>query len=282
MGRILGCCLLLLVVSRESCHAHGAYHDIVRDLTPKIAREPDNVELRVRLLAAHVDHDEWKLALEEIGRIEKLAPGKRDLGYFKGRSLAVAGRWNEAVEPLTAFLDQHPAHEPSLAWRARSRNQTGDVEGANADFAKACATTKEPGLIAEYARSLVAQDKAAQAVDVLQAGLKRMPEDPALLECLVDCASKATDHSTALEAIAMLQRIWPRPEIWMRRKAVYLSGIGRDADAIAAWKGLRDHIMKLPNIERAQPFLAEMLGEARMALGEKAVPQVVAPPAGAS
>jgi tetratricopeptide (TPR) repeat protein len=256
MGRILGCCLLL-VVSKESCHAHGAYHDIVRDLTPKIARDPDNVELRVRLLAAHVDHDEWKLALEEIGRIEKLAPGKRDLGYFKGRSLAVAGRWNEAVEPLTAFLDQHPAHEPSLAWRARSRNQTGDVEGANADFAKACAKTKEPGLITEYARSLVAQD-------------------------LVDCASKATDHSTALEAIAMLQRIWPRPEIWMRRKAVYLSGIGRDADSIAAWKGLRDHIMKLPNIERAQPFLAEMLGEARMALGEKAVPQVVAPPAGAS
>lgn len=270
-----------MMVCGPFSHGHGAYHDTVGELSPRIARDPENVELRVRLVAAHVGHDEWRLALEEIERIEKLAPGKTGLGYFKGRSLCVAGRWNEALAPLTDFLNEHPGHEKALLWRARARNRTGNPDGANEDYAKACAATEEPELVTEYARALVAQDKAADAVVAIKAGLKRMPDDPALLECLVDCATKASDPDAALDAMATLQRIWPRPEIWMRRKAEYLSTIGRHDESKAAWRQLRDHIMKLPNIERARPFTAGLLDEARAALGETVVPQVIAPPAGA-
>lgn len=274
-------CTLVLLTPRQGL-AHGAYHDVVRELTPQIEGDPGNTGLRIRLLAAHVGHDEWQLALEEVERIRKLAPGKHELGYFEGRSLAVAQRWDEAEEPLTAFLEKHPNHLEALAWRARVRQSTGDQAGANADYAKACATSRDPELLREFALTLVAQGRAHEAVAMLRGGLKRMPEDPALLDCLVDCSIKAGDADTVLATIATLQRTWPRPEPWMKRRAVYLAEIGRGEQSRAAWSELRDHIMALPNLERAQPFLAELLDEARVALGETTVAPVIAPPAPAA
>jgi predicted Zn-dependent protease len=258
---------------------HGEYHDVVGKLEPKIKEEPSNTELRMRLLAAHVEHDESELALAEITRIEEISPGKHDLAYFRGRSLAVAGRWKEALPPLTDWLSRHPADEQALTWRARTLRETGDPTTSDADFQKACANTKNTELLTEFARSLSSRGKSGEAVTLLQDGLKRMPEDPALLDCLVQQAIAAKQPTVALEAMQRLRETWPRPEIWMKRRAEYLAQLGRNNEARAAWTELRDRILALPNLERAQPFLAEMLDASRKALGETVASPVIAPPA---
>jgi tetratricopeptide (TPR) repeat protein len=269
--------LMFLGICPEA-DAHGAYHDVVRELTPKIAKDPNNEALRLRLAAAHVDHDEWELALAELDRIDKLALGKHELGYLRGRSLAVAKRWQEARKPLDEFIAKHPDAEGAHLWRGRVLLALKETDAALADFRKAASTTRDAEVVTEAARTFCEQNQAAEAVALLESGLKRMPEDPALLSCLVDSSIKAGNSELALSSIEILRRTWPRPEIWMRRKAAYLAEIGRAEDAKKAWQQISDHINALPNLERGQPFLMELNRETQSALGKEVVKPVVAPP----
>lgn len=258
---------------------HGAYHDVVRELAPKIAKEPANTGLRLRLAEAHVEHEEWRLGLLEIQRIEELAPGKHPLGYLKGTCLALAKRWEPAKVELDGYLGAFPEHEGALCQRARVCKELGDTEGANRDFRKACRTSRDPDLVIEFAHALNEQKRSKEAVAVVRDALGRVPDDPSLLECLVASAIKADDSATVLSAMDDLQRVWPRPEIWMKRRAVYLGETGREAESRAAWIALRDRILALPNLERAQPLLAELLADSQKALGESVPQAVIAPPA---
>jgi hypothetical protein len=65
----------------------------------------------------------------------------------------------------------------------------------------------------------------------------------------------------------------------MQRKAELLAEAGRATEARDAWRVLHDHLLALPNLERAQPFLVETLATCRRALGIEAPVGVVAPPA---
>jgi tetratricopeptide (TPR) repeat protein len=272
-------CALLSLIGTSDLRAHGAYHDVVRELKPKIAKDPKNEELRLRLAAAHVDHDEWKLALAELDRIEKLAPGKHELGYLRGRSLATAKRWKEARQPLDEFIAKHPDAEDAHLWRGRVLLELKETDAALADFRKAALATRDPEVVAEAARTFQDLSQPDQAVSLLQDALKRMPDDPALLNCLVNCATKAGKSEIVLATMETLRRTWPRPEEWMRRKAAYLAETGKTEESKQAWQQLLDHIEALPNLERAQPFLVEIQTEAHKALGTEAPKPVIAPPA---
>jgi tetratricopeptide (TPR) repeat protein len=269
----------LLFLASPLLHAHGEYHSVVRKLTTQIKAEPQNTEHRYRLAAAHVEHDEWKLALAECDRIEKIAPGKHQLGYFRGRSLATAGRWQEALAPLDAFLASAPSHEDALIWRARVHLQLNDPAKSAADYRQALKTSRNPESHVEFAKALVKQNLADEAVAVLQNGLKLNADDPALLECMVHTATAAKDTDAALAATERLIKTWPRPEPWMLRRAKVLAAANRSDDALAAWNALALHVKSLPNLDRAQPFLKEIEAETNAALGIKAPTPVIAPPA---
>jgi len=268
-----------LILGAAKAPAHGDYHDVVRNLTPRIQAEPENTKLRYQLVAAHVEHDEWKLALAECDRIEKLAPGKHQLGYFRGRSLATAERWQDALAPLDEFLSSASAHEEARVWRARVHLQLKDPAKAVADYRAALEKSRNPDHHAEFARALVEQDQTKEAVTALQHGLKVCPDDPALLECMVECATAAKDQAATLTAIERLIKTWPRPEPWMLRRAQVLADFERKDESIAAWKALESHLQKLPNLERAQPFLVEIEAHTHAALGVTPPAPVVAPPA---
>jgi len=269
----------LCVLISHQVEAHGAYHEVLRELRPKIEQDPSNVELRLKLVEAHVDHDEWKAALAELDRIEKLAPGKHPLGYLRGRSLAVAKRWVKAKEELDGYITQFPDHEEAHSWRARVRMELGDKEGANDDYRNACRTSRNPEYHAEFAKSLAKQGLADQSVTALQHALKLNPDDPALLECMVECATTAKDTPAGLAAIDRLIKTWPRPEPWMLRRAKLLAATDQKDEALAAWNALALHLKSLSNFDRAQPFLMEIETETNAALGIKAPTPVIAPPA---
>jgi tetratricopeptide (TPR) repeat protein len=127
---------------------------VVRKLTPLIKAEPENTAFRYQLAAAHVEHDEWELALAECDRIEQIAPGRHQLGYFRGRSLVTAQRWREALVPLDEFIKFDPSHQEALVWRARVYLYLKDMAKAAADYRKALEQSRNPEFHTEFAKAL--------------------------------------------------------------------------------------------------------------------------------
>lgn len=201
----------MIILSGAETLAHGEHHDVVRRLTPQIEGELENTKLRYQLTAAHVEHDEWKLALAECDRIEKIAPGKLQLGYFRGRSLATAERWEEALIHLDEFLKSEPSDQEALIWRARVHLRLEDPVKSSADFRMALEKCQNPEYHAEFAKVLARQGLADQSVTALQHALKLSPDDPALLECMVECATTAKDTPAGLAAKHGVGRILPFP-----------------------------------------------------------------------
>jgi Flp pilus assembly protein TadD len=271
--------LSVLLIGLCVAHGHGAYHDVVAELNGRLLATPGDCDLRMKLAAAHVDHGEWQPCLDEIARIEKLAPGRHATGVFMGRSLAGLGRSEEALTVLDAYLAQAPGDQFALVARARVRLKLGQVAGGLEDYRAALTNPATAELYVETCEALRRNGEGKAALSVAEEGLKACKADPAILLCAVECAAEVGEVDAALVHLDQLQRVWPRPEPWMQRRAELLTEAGRAAEARAAWRTLHDHLLALPNLERAQPFLVETLGTCRSALGIEAPVGVVAPPA---
>ncbi|MCW1925673.1 hypothetical protein OKA05_24155 [Luteolibacter arcticus] len=271
---------LLVMAAGSRLFAHGAYHDVVKEIEGKLAVTPDDAALHYRLAEAHAGHEEWLLCLDEIATVEGLAPGEHPTGYLRGWALQIGGKEKEAKEALDAFLRDSPDHPQALAVRGRVRMKLGDTEGAAADLGKALQQHPDPesDFIVEVAEARVAAQDPVAAIRALDDGLIRFgPMPPLLLVALkVETQTKAWD--AALSRIDALQKSAPRPEPWMAKRAALFATAGRVADARAAWTALRDRLLALPNLERGTPQNLQLLKEARQALGESAPEPVVAPP----
>jgi len=274
------CILMACWLSGASVVAfgHGAYHDVVADLNAKLAVTPDDVDLRFRLAAAHVEHGEWKACLEEVAKVEALSGGAIRTTYLSGKALAGEGKLVPALSDLDAFLEAEPGHQLALIERARVRVKLGQVEAGFVDYEAALATSAPAEVYVEAVEALRRHDRTEEAFALAETSVKETGGDPAALLCAIDCATSLGRTDDAVGHLDELMKKWPRPEPWMQRKAEILAAAGRQEEAKAAWRALHDHLLALPNLERAQPFLVESLTTCRRALGIEAPVGVVAPP----
>lgn len=263
----------------RSALGHGAYHDVVSDLQERLLAMPDDILLRLQLATAHVEHGEWQACLEEVSKIEALAPGLHPTGSLSGRALAGLERFEEAVPLLDAHLAAHPGDPVALVARARVRLKQGRFEAGIEDYRAALLSPAKPELYVETCEALRRNGNTREALAVAREGVARCNGDPAILVCAVECADELGEVDAAITLLDRLQQVWPRPEPWMQRKAELLAKAGRREESAAAWRALHDHLIALPNLERSQPFLAEILAACRRSLGIAAPPAVVAPPA---
>jgi hypothetical protein len=105
---------------------------------------------------------------------------------------------------------------------------------------------------------------------VLQRGRERVGDEPVLLEALLKVAERLERWDEALAATEGLQQAAPRPEPWMVKRAELFESAGREDQARRSWQALREHLMKLPSLERGTGQMAECLSRAKRALGETA------------
>ncbi|WP_449067933.1 tetratricopeptide repeat protein [Prosthecobacter sp.] len=272
-------CGLAMLMLAPNASGHGAYHDIVIEIHAKLKDAPNDPALRHRLAAAHVEHGDWKEALVELERLRRLAPKACHLGYLSGRALATGGMLEAARVELDEFLSAEPAHQAALGERARVLLKLGQVKAGLADYRAALRQPAAPDLYVEAALAFRQHGHLNEASDIANRAVVETRQDPEVLSCAVDCALAAGRVDQAVAHTDLLRKAWPRPEPWMQRKAEILAAAGRDNEARTAWQELHDHIMRLPNLDRAQPFLVEMLGRTRHALGMTSPAAVVAPPA---
>jgi tetratricopeptide (TPR) repeat protein len=262
------------LLGAAQAYGHGAYHDVVDEITRKLVVTPDDAALRFKLACAHQEHGEWKQALVECERVRRLSPQAFEIAFIEGMALTDGGLCEAAKGVLDAFLVQKPSHAKALAQRGRVHWRLGKAVETKNDFE--AALRLDPRAPASW---WLEAAQAGDAVLVLRRALLAHADDPELLTASLDAELKAGNTDEALRRVDSLQKAAPRPEPWMARRAELLQAAGRAADARAAWAALQAHLSSLPNLERGTPLLAGVLAKTQQALGIAAPVPVIAPPA---
>ena len=127
---------IVAVVGLTPCiaGAHGAYHDVVNELSALLKQHPEDAAAHFKLACAHQEHRDWSLALVELEQVERLAPGKFETGYVQGQALATGGHILAARPVLDDFIATHPGHAGALAVRARVLLELKETAAALHDF----------------------------------------------------------------------------------------------------------------------------------------------------
>lgn len=264
-------------------HAHGDYHDVVKEIDQALQKEPDNADLHFRLAVACEEHGEWTSALIALERAERLAPGKHPIGLIQGKALAQGTQWQAAETVLSEFLGTHFENAEAWAERARVRLQLSRPQEAITDFQTAITKAERPtaDLFLETANAWFTQANLEEANQVLNHGIERLGSIPELLEKAIEIETRLERYDQAITHLETLRTVAAQPELWQARQARLLSQAGRQEAATTVWQDLRTRILAMPSLQRGQPDLTRLLQEAQAALGETSVVPavVIAPPA---
>lgn len=283
LSRVLA--IALLAFSAETvARAHGSHDEMVGEIMEELATRPNDPDLYWRLADANAQHGDWEIALQNLQRVEELAPGRYHTDCIRGRALLTGGQVAKAKDAFDRFLALEPQHTRALVFRARANQILGNTSAALADLDRAVrhAAQPDPQMIAEYATALVQAGRRDDAIQVLSAGVEKAGPVPSLVLAAMKLETAAGRFNEALNRIDAMQSSDPRPEPWMAKRAALLEQAGRKEEAKAAWKTLADHLAALPNLERGTPPMLELAQKAQLALGLASVAApapVIAPPA---
>jgi len=275
------CACLALMLSVCWCAGHGAYHEELEHVDEQLMHAPNEAKLWFLRGALNVLHGEWQMALVDLEKADRLAPGKFDTDWQRGMALEVGGQPEAAKGVLDAFLYRFPEHGGALTSRARVLMKLKMAEAALADYRAGLSKTAnvEPDQVEEVAKALMAARLDAEAADLLTVQIKRLGSIPALEVLALELEVRLGRIDLALTRVDALQKSAPTPEPWMARRAQVLAQAGRANAAHAAWISLRDHLLTLPNMKRGTPLLSQIMTQTRLALGESAPVPVNIPPA---
>lgn len=270
---ILNLCAAMVCVE-SLLIGHGSYHDNVTLLEDQIKADPRNAGLHFELACAHQEHGEWKAALIECERVRRLAADGFDTGLVEGKALASGGHFEAAKSLLDSFLEKQPHIAAARVERGRVLMKLQMPAEAEKDFEAALQLEKQAPV-----DWWLEAAQAGKAVEVLRRALNSIGNDPQLLSASLEAELKEGNATEAIQRVDALQRIAPRCEPWMARRAELLQAAGRHEEARNAWMALRSHLLSLPNLERGTPLLVGVLAQTEKALGLAAPAPVVAPPA---
>ncbi|MES1167492.1 MAG: tetratricopeptide repeat protein [Pseudomonadota bacterium] len=214
---------------------------------------------------------EFTAALLDVEQAERLAPGKFFTPWVRGQALAGLGRLEEGRAVLDEFLAAHPDHAAGFAARARISNRLNQTAPALADYRRVlhAGANADVELVLEATGALAASGCAAEALDALTAVLTKLGPVPALTQRAMELEIGAGRFEAALAHVDDLQKLAPRPEPWMAKRASLLAQAGRAEDARHAWQALLTHLETLPNLQRGAPALRSLAEEAGRALAAR-------------
>jgi tetratricopeptide (TPR) repeat protein len=276
---------LCLMLPLSQASGHGAYHDELLRIGRELETKPEHSGTLYRQRAVlHIGHEDWQAALVDLERVDRLQAGSGNTNGLRGQALNLAGQWAAAQAVLTAHLTLHPDDVEALFHRGRARYQLGDGRAAVTDYQAVFEKTGalQTGQVSEMAEAISEVDGPEAGASFMERVLVRSGSEPGLLERAVELHLRSGQIEPALRHLASLQRVMPRPEPVMARRAQVLEQTGRQAEAWAAWAALRDHLLALPNLDRGTPGMSQLLRQAEQALGVATLHAVSAPPAAPS
>ncbi len=276
--------ILSLMLPLSQASGHGAYHDELLRIGQELEAKPDDSSLYRQRAVLHIGHEDWQAALVDLERVDRLKSDASDTKGLRGQALNLARQWAAAQAVLTEHLMIHPDDGDALFQRGHARRQLGDKKMAVTDFHAAFekASARQPEQVSEIAEAIAELDGAAAGALFLEQVLINAGSEPGLLQQTIDLHLRSGQVEPALLHLASLQRLMPRPEPVMARRAQIFEQAGRQAEAKAAWSALRTHLLALPNLDRGTAAMSQLLQQAEQALGVSTLVPVSAPPAAPS
>lgn len=254
--------------------AHGTHGQLIEVVNRKLESSPTDANLWYQRGFLNLEHEDAAQAIEDLEKAERLAPGKLPTFWLKGRALELSGKFPEARAALDVHLLRCPDHAAGYASRARVLVKLGARDEALADYRTALVKSPdaEPDLVHEAAVALNVSGHCDEALQVLDAGLKRLGQIPSLTLEALEIEVKAGRYDSALARVETLQKSAPRAEPWMAKRAELLGQAGRLEESRAAWQALVAHLANLPNLERGSHAMSLLAEQACHALRSAAKP----------
>ncbi|MDR0981925.1 MAG: tetratricopeptide repeat protein [Culturomica sp.] len=130
-------CINAYLMRSEINFERKEHHNRVSaDITKILKISPENENAMLLRAKIHKAKDKIKEALIDYDRVIEINPFNEQAYAEKGRALMENGKAQEAVEFLTEALDTNPESYIIWAMRGEVKENMGDIEGAQTDFAK--------------------------------------------------------------------------------------------------------------------------------------------------
>jgi len=257
-----------LLAAVQFASAHGSFHEMMDELAYELAARPQDSTLYVRRTQLYLEHGEWKAALTDIERAERLGSDTAGLDLLRAQALALGGMNTQAEALLADYLQTHAENPVAHLAHARVLTKMERYDEALKAYGTALrrTTDPEPDLYLEVGEALIAQKQRGEAIEVLHLGIARRGNVPALVLKAMELEIANGLFDAALARVDVLAQQAPRPEPWMARRAALLQQAGRTTEARTAWTALRDRILGLPNLERGSHAMNLILEETQHAL----------------
>ncbi|WP_395739113.1 hypothetical protein [Prosthecobacter sp.] len=266
--RMKGAVMAVLLAGAQIASGHGSFHEMMEELAYELKERPEDSTLYVRRTRLYLEHEDWKAALVDIERAARLGSDTSELDLLRAQALAQAGMHAQAEALLAEYLQTHAEHGVALTAHARVLAKMGRTEESLKAYRNALRRTAdpEPDLYQEVAEALAAQKLNEEAVEVLELGMARRGNVPALVLKAMEWETAMGRYDEALKRMDAMQQQAPRPEPWMAKRAALLTQAGRKDESREAWTALRDRILALPNLERGTHAMSLILEETQRAL----------------
>lgn len=244
-----------LGIATATLHAHGDVHDQIHRLNPKIKKSP-SAELYVKRGDLYRLDENYKAALADFQRAEKLDPKLDTIYLGRGRTLFEAENHKEALPALNRLLEMKPDHPDGRILRARTQSALGDNTSAIRDYDHIVATVPSPSpdCFLERSASLLKLGRPQDAVRGLDEGISRLGNLQALQLAALEIETTQKQYDAALARIDQAMAPLQRKEQWLTRRGEILQTMGSLDEARADYTAALTAINSLPPVpRRAKP-----------------------------
>ena len=251
-----------------SAVGHGDVHERIVTLTAEIARHTNDAMLYVQRGELYRVHRDWQQALADYDRAQQLNPSLTRIDVCRGRLWLESDQPKAALAPLTRYLSGITNDAEAFSIRARAHAKLGAHGEAARDFSRAVAIqpSGSPELYIEGAQSLAAAGASAEAIQLLDAGIRRMGPLVTLQLTAIELERELRRYDAAVARVDAVMARLQRKESWLVRRARILTEAGRTKDAQESYRAALKAIENLPPSHRRTRATMELEAAIQSAL----------------
>lgn len=253
--------LFNLFIANEA-QAHGSIHKKIAELSDQIKNEPHNAELYLkRGLLLHL-HLEWKPAIADFRKAEKLDLNEPNLNLYYAQCWLTAGKSKKGLKAIEQFIEAQPQSIPGRQTRARLNIQLGKNALASQDLEWVVENTSNPlpSNYIEWAESVSGDqtNSCLEAANALDEGLKRLGFVITLAQKKLDLLTSCEQFEEALTAVDDIILQIEKNESWLVQKANLLIEVERFDEAESVLLNAQKKIDELPRHKKTTPHIKEL------------------------
>lgn len=252
--------LISVAVFVAGARGHGDRNEHLANLDAKIEASPDAVKLLLERSAAHRRLGHYKASLADLDRVLALSPDHHQVHYLRGLTHLRGGKLCEAEVALRRYLESVPESPSGRTALAESLAGQGRYLAAAGEYTLAIAAqpTPIPDHYLARAKAFRAAGQPDLAVEGLHEGMSSIGPLLTMQRLAIEIELDRGNHAGAIARIDGVLSKAPRKESWLVDKGRILASIGRQTDALDAFRLARTAMNALPPRVRSTPAMTEL------------------------